>query len=340
MVQGSELSGKVVPELFAKKAIEKVPVSTFPYSSAPCPALLSSEQTLDTHKTSRAAEVAERRRTMKYEEFKSKVKEALREQFPDRIIQEEIVYKVNEKKETLMVRPEEAKNLAIPNLYLEDFYEMFQQEPDFQKAIQAMLHLLQQYTRNVAEPFPQSLKKENLMIQLIPQKRNRELLKTIPYVPFQDLACIYRYILKQEEEGVHTVLLTNDLAKELHLEPKELHELARRNTRNWLCTEVIRLSEILYVVTSATKQWGATALIFPETLEFLGEKIKGSFYILPTSLHEFMAVPQGALQPEALLRLLKEGNRTTIQESEFLSSSIYHYDIFTKQVEIVANYDA
>ena len=324
---------------FCKKAIEKVPVSTFPYSSAPCPALLSSEQTLDTHKTSRAVETAERRRTMKYEEFKSKVKEALREEYPDWMIQEKIIYKVNMKKETLMVRPEKAENLAIPNIYLEDFYEIFQQDQDFQKAMQAILYLLQRYTRKIVDPFSQSLKKENIIIELISQKQNQELLRNIPYTPFQDLACVYRYILRQDESGMGTMLLTDDLVKVFSLASEELHDLAMKNTKEKFSFEVMRLSEMLYAVTSATREWGATALIFPETLAFLGEKIKENFYILPTSIHEFMAVPQKDCQVEELLGMLKEGNQTLITKNEFLSSSIYHYDIRTKQLKIVANYD-
>ena len=324
---------------FCKKAIEKVPVSTFPYSSAPCPALLSSEQTLDTHKTSRAVETAERRRTMKYEEFKSKVKEALREEYPDWMIQEEIVYKVNMKKETLIVRPEKAENLAIPNIYLEDFYEIFQQDQDFQKAMQAILYLHQRYTRKIEDPFSQSLKKENIIIELISQKQNQELLRNIPYTPFQDLACAYRYILKEDENGMSTVLLTDDLVKAFSLAPDELHDLAMKNTKEKFSFEVMRLSEMLYVVTDVTRQWGGIALLFPETLTRLAEKIQKNFYILPTSIHEFMAVSQEDCQVEELLGILKEGNQNFVTKSEFLSSSIYHYDIRTKQLKIVANYD-
>lgn len=136
-----------------------------------------------------------------------------------------------------------------------------------------------------------------------------------------------------------TVLLTDDLVKAFSLAPDELHDLAMKNTKEKFSFEVMRLSEMLYVVTDVTRQWGGIALLFPETLTRLAEKIQKNFYILPTSIHEFMAVSQEDCQVEELLGILKEGNQNFVTKSEFLSSSIYHYDIRTKQLKIAANYD-
>ena len=53
----------------------------------------------------------------------------------------------------------------------------------------------------------------------------------------------------------------------------------------------------------------------------------GNFYILPSSIHEIIAVPaSGGFEIAMLYSMVKEVNSTAVSEEDFLSDIVYFYD--------------
>lgn len=72
---------------------------------------------------------------------------------------------------------------------------------------------------------------ENVVLQVLSRKRNRQLLKAHPHITFLDLAGIFRIpVGPYKRNSLTTALITNQIAEKLHLTVDELTEAARRNT--------------------------------------------------------------------------------------------------------------
>lgn len=85
----------------------------------------------------------------------------------------------------------------------------------------------------------------------------------------------------------------------------------------------------LYVLGTEDGHFGAVVLGYPgelkKTAQFLGE----GFYILPSSVHEVLILPDSKasdIKPEELQQMVAEINQTQVQENERLSNSVYHFD--------------
>ena len=63
------------------------------------------------------------------------------------------------------------------------------------------------------------------------------------------------------------------------------------------------------------------------TLGSLFDGSGGRIFILPSSVHELIAIADdGNVSPQMLKDIVRDINRTTLNEQEFLSDSVYRYE--------------
>ena len=87
------------------------------------------------------------------------------------------------------------------------------------------------------------------------------------------------------------------------------------------------------VLSNETGINGAAALLYPKMPEYIYKTVGGNYYLLPSSVHEFLIVPEKkGINPSELVAIVREVNRTEIEKEEFLSDDIYYFnhDIITK----------
>lgn len=60
--------------------------------------------------------------------------------------------------------------------------------------------------------------------------------------------------------------------------------------------------------------------------------LAGDFYIIPSSVHELLLIPQDFGDPSDLIELVKNINATEVSPEDFLSNSIYEYDSLSKEI--------
>ena len=85
--------------------------------------------------------------------------------------------------------------------------------------------------------------------------------------------------------------------------------------------------ELMYILTNEEKYYGAAVILYPHVLNHIAKVLKKNFYILPSSVHECILVPdQGQYSRIELKRMVKEVNDSQVEDEEILSYEIYYYD--------------
>ncbi len=94
-----------------------------------------------------------------------------------------------------------------------------------------------------------------------------------------------------------------------------------------LWVENLQKEELMYVLTNEEKFYGAAVLLYPHVLAHLGTLLKRNFFVLPSSVHECILVPdQGHYTRFELMKMVREGNQNQVEEEEILSYQVYYYD--------------
>ena len=79
-----------------------------------------------------------------------------------------------------------------------------------------------------------------------------------------------------------------------------------------------------YVLTNIAQINGATAILYPNLLQEIGEATQSNFFILPSSIHEVILMKDnGDMNAEELQRMVMEINRTQVAPEEVLSDEVY-----------------
>ena len=91
-----------------------------------------------------------------------------------------------------------------------------------------------------------------------------------------------------------------------------------------------------YVLSCEGNLYGSTAIIYPELLKNIGEKLQSDFYILPCSKNESVieALSEGS-DLEELKREVQEVLKDTPEDPTVLTTNIYQYDRANGSLSIV-----
>lgn len=155
-------------------------------------------------------------------------------------------------------------------------------------------------------------------------------------------ACGIDFGYAAKPEGGAGVMMTDRLLEASGMSLDELDRAAMENTRKtgFIVMPVADVLEAelgtrppelpgmtpLFVITSTDRHWGAAALLFPEVLEEAYDLIRDNFYIIPSSIHELIAAPLDAGDPDELAELIGHVNDTSVDPEDRLSYSLYRYD--------------
>jgi hypothetical protein len=65
-------------------------------------------------------------------------------------------------------------------------------------------------------------------------------------------------------------------------------------------------------------------MFYPGVMDEIGEKLGGNFFVLPSSLHEIIVVPNdGNMEYKALLAMVTEINATEVDKQDKLTDQVY-----------------
>lgn len=90
----------------------------------------------------------------------------------------------------------------------------------------------------------------------------------------------------------------------------------------------------LYVLSNNKKILGAACMLYPGVLQKFAEIVNCNLYVLPSSVHEVILLPEDEnVSGASLLAMVTEINRTQVEESEVLADSVYYYNKNTDKLE-------
>ena len=83
----------------------------------------------------------------------------------------------------------------------------------------------------------------------------------------------------------------------------------------------------MYILTTKSRCFGASALLYDHVLSEFDGLIEGDLYILPSSVHEVIVTPAcGGFSGFELERMVTEINKECVPDYEVLSNRVYFYD--------------
>lgn len=306
---------------------------------------------------------------MDYEIFKEVVKESFLSYMPkgyqDMEVRVTPVDKVNRKLDGLSLLAENEKTMVSPTLYINDMYEKYSKTGDLQATLREAAEAMDEAFREAeVPPLDISTAKDNIIFQLVNTMQNEDLLKKLPHRDFQDLSIIYRWVVGVEQQGISSVVINNHVAESLGMGEEELFKAAAENTRRILPPVVQSMNEVMrdmfvadgmpkeladlmigeqepemtmWVISNERKIEGAASMLYEDKLHSLAEKVGTDLYILPSSVHEVIAVSVEMGEPEELARMVAEINMDQVDLSERLSNQVYHYDKDLRKITLATD---
>ena len=303
---------------------------------------------------------------MDYEKFKEQfvadVKDRLAEQGADVKVSVNEVNKLNESYEAITVTPE-GSNIGV-NMSIEKFYDAVQDGTPYDSVIDKAVETIgrgieQRPDIDVAALTDYSQMKEKLAMEVVSAEANKEMLENVPHQNMEDMAVVYRFILSSDDEGRASVLVTNQILENMGVTPEQLHADAMENAPQIKPAEIKGMSEVMaemmgieqaemmgivpvdpkdeqmFVATVPDKVHGAGVLAYQDFMDQAAERVGGDFFILPSSIHEVLIVPDnGKMDLKDLENMVKEVNATQVAPADKLTDSVYHYDSQAKIFEL------
>lgn len=306
---------------------------------------------------------------MDYEMFKEIVREKIKDYMPPEYENAAVdilaVNKVNGKRDALAFRKPGER--VAPNLYLDDFYKDYKQCDDLEMTLRNMA---ERYT-GAAERAAKELKvdmsqmKDRVTMMLVNTEQNKEMLADMPHREFQDLSVIYRYVVAQDEQGVASFKVTNAIMEQAGMTPEELFQLASENTKKMFPPKIASMEDVMldmmkgdgipdeladelavffdtekdpkesmWLIGNISGINGAVSMLYDENLQKLAEKMGTDLYIIPSSVHEVLAVSVEMGNPEELAEMVQQVNMSSVELEDRLSNNVYHYDKDLRQLKL------
>ena len=200
--------------------------------------------------------------------------------------------------------------------------------------------------------------RSSLMMELIPQKGNEDMLAGMPHQKVEDLALIYRVDMEQISGDHMSMMITDQNLKAFGITAGQLHQDAMENAPLSHPPVLKSLREVLaglgmggmepspgepdiMVATTEDAVMGASVIQYPGFLEQAAEKIGGDFFVLPSSIHEVLLVPDDGVADYHELETMVRGiNKAQVAPKERLSDHVYHYDQDDRVFELASKNDA
>lgn len=167
----------------------------------------------------------------------------------------------------------------------------------------------------------------------------------------EDLAIIYCFMKAETGEPKHhIIMIPNDTLNAIGYPEDQIKNQAVANAINKQPIQVSSINSFfssmykldpipMYVATVSDFQFGAKVLAYPGFFEHAAAVVGGSYYILPSSIHELILLADDGISTvEELQNMVREINQTEVSESDFLSDEVYRYDVNTKKFENASAY--
>ncbi len=244
-----------------------------------------------------------------------------------------------------------------PAFYLEEVYQRYQSGDTVDQLVDELLKCYQEVRcrKSLDTTNLETIEgvRDKIVFKMIHSEKNRELLKEIPHREILDLSMVFYLIVDMEEKSTATILIRNEHMRLWGVDEEKLLAFAYENVQrlippqlffmqeiveemlekgakkpvNLLISPDNRKSEFLYVLTNSLRSFGAAVLFYPGVQKRVAEILQGSYYVIPSSIHEVIVLPvTESITRKELDEMVRDANANVVEPEEILSDHVYVYD--------------
>lgn len=262
---------------------------------------------------------------------------------------------------------------TCPAIYFSDCWKRYQQGEDKDKILEEIIRSCEFAAGKCPWDFSRAVSYSNarpyLAPKLIHRNRNQALLEQAPYQAFLDLAVVSCLCFFSPGYPPASALIQNKHLKLWDISPETLQMDTIQNASHILEPMLLPLDALIYqiireeishfrqeeestdtpalirelcgdpselpmfVLTNAHRYLGAAGLLQEDLLKQFAAEWDCGFFILPSSIHEVILIPETSGVPPAELHdMLVEINTTTVSAEEWLSNEIYYYSVRQEKI--------
>ena len=256
--------------------------------------------------------------------------------------------------------------VIAPTFNLNQLYEMYQSDPEV--SMESIMRNITGMVLDAPDQFElESITeyenaKEKLFIRVSSAEKNEEMLQNVPHQMRENLVITYHLSISIDDVGIGSTMITNDILKRYGISEEQLHTDAMKNSPNIRPVHVTVMGSMIeqllemdpemvmrnepvqsiaetiskgmerkdpmFIITNQQTLDGASVIFYPEVMDQIGEGFQGNFFILPSSIHETIVVPDnGEFDYRVLQDMVQTINASEVSPEERLSDQVYHYDV-------------
>lgn len=240
---------------------------------------------------------------------------------------------------------------ASPCYNMENYYRLYEKPWDIKFVAKDIVKI---YRQSAALDLPvEWIRDRNemlsrVLLRIVSTDRNVDLLENVPHhdLPELNLSMLF-YLFWKSNNSPATMLICNRHMGMWETSEPELLEHAWKNTPLAIGHTITSMSEVvngyielpategfpemfppMYVITNEQNLYGAVYILYPDVLKDVAQKLDSDFYVLPSSVHETIAVPAENLDinhASSLKAMVREVNQSELTPEEVLSDNVYYY---------------
>ena len=298
---------------------------------------------------------------MEFDVFKDDICELVSKQMgPDYDVSTRNVTKNNGVILTGIMAKKQGSNI-FPTLYINNMYSDDLSKEDMHRiALKISDNLINASvppTDMLDELFEYERIREKIAFKLINTRRNAELLKVVPHRDFLNLSVVYYIDLEDAKNSAGcraTLLIRDRFMEQWKISEEALFDQALSNMKDHSPDKIVTMKEILeerfdhmmdidigmYVLSNKNNMYGASTMLYGSGIKQLSKDLDRNLYILPSSVHELIILPQDDnTNAEALLEIVSQINDSEVSDEEILADSVYLYDRDSDSVRVLLEKD-
>ena len=300
------------------------------------------------------------------------VKEYLPPAFEDASIAVNEVYKNNDTVLHGILIRNEGEDVT-PQIYLDKLYQQYLDGRDIDDCVGSVADVrIASDAQEIGKPDVAFLSnyeevKPRLMLNICDKDMNVENLQDKVTKMFGDFIATYSVKINETENGIASFAVRPDILKQWNITVEQLHadaleaDKARGPVLMDLADMIMNMENpdldnfnilqmgenhpdieavTLLCLTNEDRMKGASLILHDDIMNQIGEIMGSDYYVLPSSIHETLIVPDNDLHTvEELNKMVCEVNSTIVDPEEVLSDKVQHYDRDNHVLENAVKFD-
>ena len=192
--------------------------------------------------------------------------------------------------------------------------------------------------------------RDRLAVKVLEKERNREFLENYPH---KEIDCGFAMVFDVQTvirgNDVWRMPVTYDVLNKAGLDEGDLYDAAMdhisevdpavlmslerkqsgKKIKNLFENDkrISNNQKTMYLLTNRCGKYGAATFFYPGMQKRIADRIDDNYYAIPSSLHEFIIVPESSGADIArLCDKLKNDNWSTAHQEDVFSDRVFHYD--------------